>query len=111
MNSCQKGLQVNENVTGCEDLNECDFHPCGPGARCHNIESGKGWYCECPEKFSCTNCSCNEDRMMAREKTIIFGAGALAAIGVALVSWLGMKTKTTAVLLFFCISSISWREK
>ena len=81
------------------DLNECDFHPCGPGAKCHNIEKGRGWYCECPEKFTCTNCSCNGDFGMGsqRDKSLGLGSSAMIIIAICIISYLSKTLRSTLI--------------
>jgi hypothetical protein len=85
---CNDGLEVNETLTGCQDLNECDYHPCGPGFKCHNIDKGRGWYCEC-EQRSCTNCSCVWDIGMNSQTEVSVGIGALSIILACIIAYLG----------------------
>lgn len=66
---------------GCEDKNECDWQPCGLNGSCHNIDKGRGWWCECPSDFSCTNCTCDGDIIGSqRERSVVLSGYALAVI-------------------------------
>lgn len=54
------------NRLSCEDRNECDWHPCGRGGLCYNLEGGAGYWCDCLEGFRCDNCSCEDGPSLRR---------------------------------------------
>ncbi len=70
------------NRLSCEDKNECDWHPCGLGGKCENVEDGGGWTCDCPlQGFRCDNCSCDEEPGIRHSSAKVgLGGDALAVI-------------------------------
>ncbi|CAG2162865.1 unnamed protein product, partial [Oppiella nova] len=88
--SCPTGLQMTGNRLGCEDKNECDYHPCGRGGQCFNVESGGGYWCDCPlDGFRCDNCSCDEGPYIRPSYAKIgLGGDALAIIILSLIFYL-----------------------
>lgn len=87
--SCPGGFEKTPNGTACKDLDECAYHPCGPGAKCHNIDQGHGWYCQCPG-FTCTNCSCSGDLGpgSVRDRSLGIGSNAIAIMILCLLAYL-----------------------
>ncbi len=89
------------NRLSCEDKNECDWQPCGRGGRCFNVESGGGYWCDCPlDGFRCDNCSCDEEPNIKHSSAKIgLGGDALAIIILCLLFYL---SKTFMFCYLFC---------
>ncbi len=97
--SCPTGLQMTANRLGCEDKNECDWQPCGRGGRCFNVESGGGYWCDCPlDGFRCDNCSCEDGPYIKHSGQVGLGSDALAIIIFCLVFYLSKSLFTHFVI-------------
>lgn len=72
----------------CQDKDECVYQPCGLGGKCINLDYGYGWQCQCPERFTCTNCSCSEELDLLPARSFGITSGALAIILACLFAYL-----------------------
>ena len=85
---------MTEDGNECQDDNECDLHPCGPGGKCTNLDKGRGWYCDCPA-FKCNNCSCSGDLMGSqRDRSIGLGVPAISIMILCLLAYLSKNWMT-----------------
>lgn len=106
---CPRGLEKKDTSPPvCGDVNECWILSCGFDGKCHNIEFGGGYYCECPiavdEFKTCTNCTC--DNLLIDSQSVL-QISSRAILAIALVCMLMSRTDQTILVQHYTHFSFS----